>query len=115
MRWIDNEYYVNVLKSFLAKFKIDKPIAIYLFSQGYKDEFKEFNDFSNINYCFDMCAKQSFLHMVYADCLITSKSSFSYKPALLSDGIKISPINFWHGYPKTSDWLLASDEGEISS
>ena len=53
--------------------------------------------------------------MVYADCLITSKSSFSYKPALLSDGIKISPINFWHGYPKTSDWLLASDEGEISS
>ena len=48
--------------------------------------------------------------MVYADCLITSKSSFSYKPALLSDGIKISPINFWHGYPKTSDWLLASDE-----
>lgn len=53
-----------------------------------------------------MNSQDSFLHMVYADCLITSKSSFSYKPALLNKGIKVCPKDFWHGYPNTKDWLL---------
>ena len=58
-------------------------------------------------------AVDSFLHMVHADLLITSKSSFSYKPALLNRGIKVSPRNFWHGYPDSEDWVMADDEGEV--
>ena len=65
----------------------------------------KFNYKDTVNY--------SFLHMVYADVLITSKSSFSYKPALLNTGIKVSPKQFWHSYPKTTDWLLADEDGRI--
>lgn len=59
-----------------------------------------------------MGAQASFLHMVYADALIMSKSSFSYKPALLNRGIKFCPADFWHGYPKTTDWILLDEEGD---
>ena len=60
-----------------------------------------------------MNAQDSFLHLVYADLLITSKSSFSYKPALLNNGIKICPKNFWHGYPKSEKWILCENDGSF--
>jgi len=111
MRWQDKAYFENVLTAVLAKLQSRKPIAIYLFSQGALEDFKEFDHFENINYCLEMNAQDSFLHMVYADLLITSKSSFSYKPALLSNGLKICPANFWHGYPIAKDWILADEQG----
>ncbi|MGN0558019.1 MAG: hypothetical protein ACI4IS_01035 [Acutalibacteraceae bacterium] len=113
MRWLDNDYFVNALKSTLELISTDKKVHIYLFSQGDAKDYSEFDEFSNITFCLDMDAKASFLHMVYADALITSKSSFSYKPALLCEGLKICPKNFWHGYPKASDWILLDDEGKI--
>lgn len=61
-----------------------------------------------------MNAKDSFLHIVYADVLITSKSSFSYKPALINRGLKICPENFWHGYPKSDDFVLTDEEGRFT-
>jgi hypothetical protein len=51
--------------------------------------------------------------MVYADLLITSKSSFSYKPALLNKGIKLCPKKFWHDYPSMEDWVLADENGNF--
>lgn len=60
-----------------------------------------------------MNAQHSFLHMVNADLLITSKSSFSYKPALLSNGIKVCPSDFWHDYPKKKDFLLVDNKGDF--
>ena len=112
-RGLDNNYYVTILKSVLKNFKTEKKIAIYLFSQGVKDDFPEFDDFKNINYCMDMGPVDSFLHMVYADLLISCKSSFSYKPALISKGIKISPKTFWHGYPQTKNYVLADNDGNF--
>ncbi|MDO7138871.1 hypothetical protein [Algibacter lectus] len=111
MRWQDNDYFKNVLLSVTNTIKTQKPIAIYLFSQGNKKDFQEFNEFKNLTFCLDMNAQDSFEHMAYADLLITSKSSFSYKPALLSNGIKVCPQNFWHDYPKSNDWILVDDNG----
>lgn len=111
MRWQDNSYFEKVLSSVMNTLTIDKPIAIYLFSQGEQRNFQDFDKFANINYCLNMGAQDSFLHMVFADLLITSKSSFSYKPALLSKGIKVCPRNFWHGYPNTPDYILVDDNG----
>jgi hypothetical protein len=115
MRWIDNNYFINVLTNVLENLKIDQPIAIYLFSQGTPEDFQEFNHIQNLKFCLDMDAQASFLHMVYADLLITSKSSFSYKPALMNNAIKICPRNFWHGYPDGKDWILADDKGMLLS
>jgi len=113
MRWQGNEYFVNVLGNVLNSIKTDKSIAIYLFSQGKIEDFTEFNQFENLHYCLDVNPMDSFLHMVYADILITSKSSFSYKPALLNKGIKVCPKDFWHGYPESDDWLLVDNDGNF--
>ncbi|MDP3913239.1 MAG: hypothetical protein Q8R96_05825 [Bacteroidota bacterium] len=114
MRWQDNEYFTKVLSALIDQFEVNKPIAIYLFSQGEVADFSIFRKFENIQFCLDMNAQDSFLHMVYADLLITSKSSFSYKPALLSNGIKVCPKDFWHGYPKCNQWILVEKDGSIS-
>lgn len=113
MRFQGNEYFVNAIKEALHYFSTEKNIQIYLFSQGNEVEFKDFMQFPNLNFCLDMDAKSSFLHMVYADILITSKSSFSYKSALLNNGIKFCPDNFWHGYPSSNDWILLDDNGHM--
>jgi hypothetical protein len=115
MRWLDNNYFENVLSAVIENIRTNKPIAIYLFSQGSLTDFSEFEKYKNIHFCLDMNAQDSFLHMVNADMLITSKSSFSYKPALLSKGIKICPSNFWHGYPASKDWILVDDEGQFDT
>jgi hypothetical protein len=115
MRWQGNEYFVNVLGNVLNSIKTDKSIAIYLFSQGKGEDFTEFEQFEKLQYCLDVNPMDSFLHMVCADILITSKSSFSYKPALLNKGIKICPKDFWHGYPETDDWILVDESGALLS
>jgi hypothetical protein len=115
MRWLTNDYFVTVLQNTLNYITTDKKVAIYLFSQGKKGDFIEFEKFPNLIYCLDMSAMDSFLHMVYADLLITSKSSFSYKPALINKGIKIVPENFWHGYPNTNDWIMADQQGNLKN
>lgn len=112
MRYQGNEYFINALNTALDYLNKNENMHIYLFSQGQQDDFKEFERFKNMHYCLDMSAQDSFLHMVYADALITSKSSFSYKPALLNKGIKFCPANFWHGYPENEQWILLDDDGK---
>jgi len=102
-----------VLGNVIDYLTTEKEKAIYLFSQGTPDDFKEFEKFPNLHFCLEMNAQDSFLHMVNADLLITSKSSFSYKPALLSNGIKVCPKDFWHGYPDSVDWIMADENGNL--
>lgn len=115
LRWQDNDYFKNVLFRVLESINTTKPVSIYLFSQGNKKDFVDFEQFENLHFCLDMDAQESFLHMVYADLLITSKSSFSYKPALLSNGIKVVSGDFWHGYPEQENWILAEDDGKLKN
>lgn len=114
LRWQGNDYFEKVLKNVLKNLKTPKPIAIYLFSQGVERDFTEFGQFKNLHFCLSMNAQDSFLHMVFADLLITSKSSFSYKPALLNKNIKVCPTDFWHGYPKAKGWVQADENGEFN-
>lgn len=114
MRYLSNDYFYKVLTRVLDIIKTEKEVHIYFFSQGTPDDFPEFKEFKNLHWCLDMSAQQSFLHMVFADLLITSKSSFSYKPALLNKGVKVCPQKFWHSYPKTEDWILCDDYGYIN-
>lgn len=111
LRWLDSGYFINVLASTLMNLRTAKPVKIYIFSEGYREQFVEFEKMGNTQLCLDMNAYDSFLHMVNADLLITSKSSFSYKPALLSRGIKVCPRHFWHGYPDQADWIQVADDG----
>lgn len=113
MRLQGADYFSNVLATTLTHIKTSKPIKIFVFSQGDQEEFSVLNSLGEIRYCNTMGAIESFLHMVRADLLITSKSSFSYKPALLSHGIRICPKDFWHGYPEDPYWILAEPDGSF--
>lgn len=115
MRYLSNDYFEKVLKQVVDNIQTSKPIHIYFFSQGNPANYPEFSTFQNLHWCMDMNAQDSFLHLVYADLLITSKSSFSYKPALLNNGIKVCPKNFWHDYPNTSDWILCENDGTFDT
>ena len=111
LRWLRNDYYEIVLKQVLKNVKSSKPIAVYLFSEGVQKDFQEFFQFPNIHLCLDMDAQNTFLHMIYADLLITSKSSFSFIPALMNDAIKVCPGSFWFDYPDEPKWIVADDNG----
>lgn len=113
MRYLSNDYFEKVLKQVVDNINVSKPIHIYFFSQGKPEDYSEFARYPNLHWCLDMRAQDSFLHFVYADLLITSKSSFSYKPALLSNGIKVCPRDFWHGYPQGKDWILCDNNGRF--
>ncbi len=110
-RWLSNDYYEKVLTQVLENIQVDKPIAIWLFSTGKPEEFEEFKKYGEVHFCSHMDEYRSFAHLIFADLLITSKSSFSYKPALMSNGIKVCPRNFWHGYPNSNDWILVENDG----
>jgi hypothetical protein len=112
-RGLDNQYFLTCLNNVLDILRTDKKIRVYLFSQGGKEDFPEFNNFSEIVYCMEMGAEDSFLQMVHADLLISSKSSFSYKPALISQGIQICPASFWHSFPEKENYILADNEGQF--
>lgn len=115
MRYLSNDYFEKVLKQVLENIHPQKNIHIYFFSQGDPENYPEFTHYSNLHWCMNMNAQNSFLHLVYADLLITSKSSFSYKPALLNNGIKVCPKNFWHGYPDSTDWILCDNDGTFDT
>lgn len=104
-RWLDLSYFHKVLAYVKQLPNMDKPLHIYIFSQG-NDDYSEFEQYGKVTECLNMSDKDSFLHMVNADVLVTSKSSFSYKAALLSDGIKICPAGFWHDYPDDDKWIV---------
>jgi hypothetical protein len=113
-RWLDNDYYEKTLASILDNLKAGRRIKIHIFSTSEADEFRSFSKYGDVVFCNHLDEYSSFLHFVRADLLITSKSSFSYKPALLNEGIKVCPRHFWHGYPDSRKWLLADNDGSIS-
>jgi hypothetical protein len=112
-RGLENSYFKEVLQKVLVVIGNSKNYKIYLFSQGDIDEFPEFKGIENLEFCLDMNPYDSFSHMCKANLLISSKSSFSYKPALISKGIKICPNSFWHNYPKSPDYIMADDLGNF--
>lgn len=118
MRFLSNDYFYRVLTQAIETISAQtpKPVHVFFFSQGRKEDYPEFAQIPNIHWCLDMSARESFSHFIFADLLITSKSSFSYKPALINKcGVKIAPRLFWHSYPLTRDWVLAENDGSFDS
>jgi hypothetical protein len=114
-RGLENTYYATVLRTALEQLSSRHAVRVFLFSQGRREEFPEFEEFPEIVWCLEMNPYDSFAHMARSDLLIASKSSFSYKPALISRGISICPASFWHGYPDSPRYIVADDNGELDT
>ena len=106
-RFLDIDYFINAINKSLSIIKTKKKIVIHIFSEKHEKYFLKLKQFHNILFCYNLNEYKTFLHFIYADLLITSKSSFSYKAALINRGIKLCPKQFWHKYPKDKkNWIL---------
>ena len=105
-RFLGVDYFIKAINKSLSIIKTKKKIKIHIFSEHYLKDFSKLNQFQNVQFCYNLNQYKTLLHFIYSDLLITCKSSFSYKPALICKGIKVCPKNFWHKYPKGKDWIL---------
>lgn len=113
-RFLDINYFIKTINKSLSIINTPKKKIIHIFSGDKLNSFSKLTNFKNIKFCHNLNQYKTFLHFVYADLLITSKSSFSYKAALISKGIKVSPKNFWHGYPyNDKKWILTKVNGNF--
>lgn len=113
-RFLDINYFIKTINKSLSIINTPKKKIIHIFSEDKLNSFSKLTNFKNIKFCHNLNQYKTFLHFVYADLLITSKSSFSYKAALISKGIKVSPKNFWHGYPyNDKKWILTKVNGNF--
>lgn len=111
-RYTDNQFLITKLrkiKSVLDSKKIKH--KIYIFSEGYLSDFKDF-DFFNPIFKLNEDEFETFNSLVKADLLIMAKSSFSYMAALLNDGI-VFYESFWHKPLK--EWIDIKEENNFAS
>ena len=83
-RYTPNSIYINLL----TKIKIPtNDFVIHIFSQGNKNDFKEFSTLKDVQYHLNTDVREAFHCLVKADLLIVCKSSFSYCAGLLNENM----------------------------
>jgi hypothetical protein len=94
-------YYINTINHIREKYK-SKKILFHIYSQG---DINNFDCYKNDDVIFHINQEvtSTFIELVGANVLITSKSSFSYTAALLSDG-EVYYLPFWH--PPKKEWII---------
>tara|TARA_Y100000768_G_scaffold378998_1_gene354125 strand:- start:2940 stop:4847 length:1908 start_codon:yes stop_codon:yes gene_type:complete len=95
-RYTSNEHYIELLK----KMDLNNSI-IHIFSEGTEKDFEDIvTNFPNNNFVMHISKeiKLTFHHLVMADVLVLSKSSFSYCAGLLNTNKKIANFikSWWH-------------------
>lgn len=113
LRFLPFSYFKNILNDLTFKLNSNE-YKILIFSNESKSVcVNHFKEFDNVEYFINTNDIDSFANMVNCSILITSKSSFSYNAAILSNNTKICPRNFWHSYSNSKNYILASDKGHI--
>lgn len=112
-RWLSIDYYLAVLDILSDLLKKEK-VRIYIFSQGKRENFREFDKYENVSYCLDESEQETFGNLIKSDLLIMGKSSFSYDAALIHQGIRIYPNSFWGICPKSELWIRLNDSGHMN-
>jgi hypothetical protein len=97
------QYYFNIINNIREKYRNSKKLPLFhIYSQYKFHDYKLYNN-NDIYYHLNENMFDSFIGMVAADILVTSKSSYSYIAAILSDGeIYYNP--FWH--PPKNSWIV---------
>jgi len=94
-----NSTYLEIINKLRKVYENKNPI-FHIHSQG-NENFEEFNA-SDIIFYLDTTVEDSFISMVFADVLVTSRSSFSYTAGIISEGT-VYYMPFWH--PPMPNWI----------
>lgn len=100
--YIALDYFKDVIE-FIRKFEKGEKI-FHIYSQGKEEDFKKLKN-NDVVFHLNENVEDTFRDMVFADKLVTSKSSLSYSAALLSKG-EIYYLPFWHR--PASHWKVAA-------
>lgn len=115
-RFVGHDYFVNVLDDITNYLEENgKQYTIQLYSEGKREDLPEFEKYKNISYRLNDDHFDTLHHMICADVLVMSKSTFSYLPALLNDGGTIVYKPFWllPPQPLADKWIVADEHGHI--
>ena len=107
-RLLDINYYINAI-NYIKKIRTPKKKMIYIFSNGSSKYYDKLFKFKNIFDIKNLSDLNTFDHFINSNLLVISRSSFSYKAGLISNNIKLAPINFWHDYPKDKKWKIINE------
>lgn len=94
-------YYFNIINNIKQKYH-DKDLLFHIYSQNH---INDYNDFDKTNIVFHLNENlfDTFIGLVAAEILVTSRSSFSYSAAILSDA-ETYYQPFWH--PPGEKWIV---------
>ena len=112
-RWVEYTYFLTILKTIYDCYD-KQQIATHIYSQGNENDFADFSLLPGVVFHINDDVYSTFHHLVMADILVTSPSSFSYKAGLISKGIKIAQYPWWHHIPEDNEWIRSSAEGEFN-
>ena len=110
LRWCDNAYFLSIMNKLLP-FLEKTEYSIHIFSQGTIDNFSELKALPEVIWHLNEDVFSTFHHLVLADILITSPSSFSNKAAMISKGIKFAKYPWWHEIPDNDSWIRVDENG----
>ena len=97
-----DSYYLDKMNMIRDKYKDKgKKLLFHIYSQGVPDIFKNLIADDTILHLNEKVL-DTFTDLVFADVLVTCKSSFSYTAAFLSNG-EVYYLSFWH--PPRNHWL----------
>jgi len=99
----------SIIEALREEFALKNPI-FHIYSQGNEARFREIFPGDDIVFHIDTSLEDTFTSMVFADVLVTSRSSLSYIAGWLSEGI-VYYMPFWHPplpYWKTTDELIVT-------
>jgi hypothetical protein len=98
-----DSFYVNTINVLRNSIYKDRPVNIHIYSQGNEESFAIYQSLGNVILHLNESVEDTFTGMVYADALVTSRSSLSYVAALLSEG-DVYYMRFWH--PPLKHWKV---------
>lgn len=92
--------FAYIIEMLRKKYALQNPL-FHIYSQGDEEEFRSAFARSDIVFHINESIEDTFTSLVLADVLVTSRSSFSYTAALLSEGT-VYYMRFWH--PPLPHW-----------
>jgi hypothetical protein len=97
---IPDEYYLDKM-NLIRNHYSDKNVLFHVYSQGSKEMFKNFIYDDTVLHLNEKIL-DTFTDLIFADILVTCRSSFSYLAGMLSNN-KVYYLTFWH--PPLSQWI----------
>lgn len=115
-RFVNHSYFINVLDDITEYLKLhNRACSIQLYSEGVREDLPEFEKYPNLTYRLNDDHFDTLHHMICADVLVMSKSTFSYLPALFNTNGVIIYKPFWLLPPKPLEWIVPSETGKLHS